>query len=213
MPPRWRTLAFGPLELTLVLVAAVAGTVVSRAQRDGAATRDVEREAHARVRAVWDAERRFHEAKRLDADGDGTPEYGGLSDLVRAGLLSGEPLRDADGEYLELPGYRLEVLRAHRVDKVGRALFVRGPTGVDPALSAQVVAVVATPRVDRQPGHRGFYKDASGREWVAEGVLEPDVDVRFPPPAFELRNDVEPDQLDSPIWRRPLGEPGIVGRK
>ena len=132
---------------------------------------------------------------------------------MKAGLLEGTPVADGDGEYLELPGYRLEVLRAHRVDKTGRALFVRGPTGVDPALSAQVVAVVATPRVDRVPGHRGFYKDAAGREWVAEGVLEPDVDVTFPPPGFELRDDVETEQTDGPIWRRPLGEPGVKGRK
>lgn len=213
MPQRWRTLAFGPLELTLVLVVGVTGVVVSRAHDEGVVTRDVEQAAHARVRAVWDAERRFLDAKRLDADGDGTPEYGGLSDLAQAGLLDGTPRTDAEGEYLELPGYRLEVLRAHRVDKVGRALFVRSPTGVDPALSAQVVAVVATPRVDRFSGHRGFYKDAAGREWVAEGVLEPDVDVRFAPPGFELRADVESDQPDSPIWRRPLGEPGVVGRK
>ncbi len=213
MPPRWRSLAFGPLELTLVLVAGTAALVVSRAYDDGSAARDVETTARERVRTVWDAERRFRDGKRLDADGDGTAEFGGLSDLARAGLLEGTPRTDGDGEYLELPGYRLEVLRAHRVDKTGRALFVRGPTGVDPALSAQVVAIVATPRIDRVSGHRGFYKDAAGREWEAEGVLEPDVDVTFPPPGFELRGDVETEQADGPIWRRPLGEPGVAGRK
>jgi len=213
MPPRWRSLAFGPLELTLVLVAGTAALVVARAYEDGSGARAVETVARDRVRAVWDAQRRFLEGKRLDADGDGTAEFGGLSDLARAGLLEGTPRTDGDGEYLELPGYRLEVLRAHRVDKTGRALFVRSPTGVDPALSAQVVAIVATPRVDRVSGHRGFYKDAAGREWEAEGVLEPDVDVTFPPPGFELRADVETEQVDGPIWRRPLGEPGVKGRK
>lgn len=213
MPPRWRTLAFGPLELTLVLVAGAGAVVGSRALDQGAAARTVEQVARDRVRAVWEAERRFRADKRLDADGDGTSEYGGLSDLHRAGLLGGPVRSDGDAEYLEVPGYRIEVLRAHRVDKAGRALFVRGPTGVDPALSAQIVAVVAVPRVDRVPGHRGFYKDALGREWEAEGVLEPDVDVTFPPPGFELRADVESEQLDGPIWRRPLGEPGVTGRK
>jgi hypothetical protein len=162
-----------------------------------------EERALALVRRLGAAEEAFKAAARLDHNGDGMPEFGGLEDLVAAGLVDGPVERDEVGPRLDLEGYRVEILLPSGVDPGGRRLLARRPDLADPRVSAHQFAVVAMPIREGPRALRGFYLDAVGQLYVAEGVYDPDREPYAPPPPLELREDKdEGGAAQGPVWRR-----------
>jgi len=202
MPVRSRSLRFGLLEA--VLLASVAGgtAIVLASREDGLAVVAREQAVLGEVAAVEGAQATFRAAGRRDDDGDGTPEYGSLEDLVAAGLVAGPVLRDADGPHLRRGSYRLEVLLPTATLPTGQRELGRGGRAVDPKLSAATFAVVAMPVRGEARVLRSFYVDGAGYAFTAEGVNEADRDPTVPPPQRELRGDDERGgHEDGPIWR------------
>ena len=200
MPIRHRSLRFGPLEgvaLASLLVAAAAWA----APRPGVKA-EIRREerALALVRTVAAAEQAFLEKKSLDANGDGKPEYGPLSALVNAGVLSAPLRSDAAGTFLEESGYRIEVLLPTGPLPGGGTSLARSSERADPVLSARVFAVVGLPQAG---GRRALYLDMTGRLYQAEGVNDDEGKAARAFPTRVLEREDEDLKDGSTIWHRP----------
>ncbi|MBL9087480.1 MAG: hypothetical protein JNM10_10085 [Planctomycetia bacterium] len=202
MPVRSRSLRFGVLEAVLLASVAGGAAIVLASREDGLAVVEREQAVLADVAALERAEGEFRAAGRRDDDGDGTPEYGSLEDLVAAGLVPGPVLRDLDGPHLRRGSYRLEVLLPSATLPTGEREWGRGGSAVDPKLAAATFAVVARPVRGEARVLRSFYVDGAGYAFTAEGVNEADRDPTVPPPQRELRGDDERGgHEDGPIWR------------
>jgi len=200
MAARARSLRFGTMEAVLVLAVATAAALVWlpwHATIDRKADEDAALEA---VRRVAAAQTVFRERRLLDADGDGTAEYGTLADLAKARLVSDAVLTDEEAPHLEIGGYRLEVLRPERLERSGRARWTRGDGRVDPSLAPHRFAVTAIPRRGADRGLRSFYLDAEGHFYAAEGVQDADRDPSRAPPSRELL-DAREEVGEGPVWR------------
>ena len=209
MPTRFRRLWFGPLEALIVIAFGTAGFLVWRTTQEAQDVIARETRARTAVRALWESEMAFRTSRRLDADRNGVAEFGSLDDLGAAGLVSGALKRDAQGPFLEVEGYRLEILLPERIDASRRRNFARPGEHPDPRLSEVAFAAVARPAAGGPKALRTFYLDADQRAYVAEGVYDPDRDASPPLPVIELREPKEDSSNEGPIWRRtPFPGPG-----
>jgi hypothetical protein len=198
---RQRALRFGTLGVVTVLALAggVAWTLSPRRGAREMAGR--EREALATLRELLAAETAFQAGAKLDRDRDGVAEFGDLEDLARAGLSVRTPVRDAAGPWLDVAGYRVEVLLPALLERSGRVLLVRSGAGADPVLAARQFAAVATPRADVPSGLRALYLDSAGRLWEAEGVCEGTRDAFHGPPTHALAEEEEIPREGGAVWR------------
>jgi len=202
MPVRHRSLRFGLLEAVVLGSILAGGALVARALKDADAVIGREEAALAFVRRIGAMEATFKESRRLDRNGDGQPEYGSLEDLHRADLLEAAPRTDAAGPHLVIEGYRVEVLLPTEADPTGRRVLTRLPGRADGRLAAQQFVVVAVPSGEGR-ALRGWYLDAQGWLYGAEGVYDPDRDPTSPPPRLELREERDEGGTDDgPFWRR-----------
>jgi hypothetical protein len=195
---RWKALRFGPLEAVAVLSLSVAA-VAWAAPRPGIRERIAREErAAGLVLRVAAAERAFLARKVLDADGDGRAEYGTLLDLARAGLLDRTPRSDAQGDHLEESGYRIEVLLPGGPMRGGGTALARSREKADPALAADLFAVVCLPTAGA--GLRATYVDAAGRIYDAEGISDDEGAAVRTFPARVLLAEEEDLKDGSTVW-------------
>jgi hypothetical protein len=203
VPLRHRSLRLGVLEVVVLVAFLVGAALVVRGFRDADAVIAREEAALRWVRHLGAREAAFRDAHRLDRNGDGQAEFGGLDDLRAAGLLDRATVTDEEGPFLPLEGYRIEVLLPAETDAAGRRTLTGRPERADARLAAQQFAVVARPRRGGPRALRSFYLDAQGWLYAAEGVYDPDRDPCAPPPRLELREERDAGGTeDGPVWRR-----------
>jgi len=200
MAARARSLRFGTMEAVLLLAFATAAALVGLPWHATIDRQADEAAALEAVRRVAAAEITFRARHLLDADGDGTAEYGTLTDLSQATLVPDAIVADDEAPHVRVGGYRLEILRPERLERDGRARWTRGRGRVDPALAAHAFAVTAIPRRGADRGLRSFYLDAAGRLYAAEGVQDADRDPSRAPPTREL-HDAREEVGQGPVWR------------
>lgn len=202
MPVRHRSLRFGTLEVVLVASLLGGAYVVAASERSARDVIGREEQGLATLRGLLDAERRFLAKTLRDDDHDGKGEFGSLDDLVAAGLWEGPVTRDADVAFTVRGPYRYEVLLPGGVHPTGVKTLVEGHRGVDARLASATVAVVALPHAAGPRVLRGFYLDAAGYGYVAEGVYAADRDPTAPAPRVELREEKDRGgRDDGPNWR------------
>ena len=208
MAVRSRSLRLGILELALLAAAGAGVAVVASSDDDARRLIERERRAYAFVERVAAAERAFRAAGTRDLDRDGRPEYGTLADLEQGTVDLGRRQQDADGDYLAIEGYRVEVLLPTGLERSART-WGRSTVAADAQLASQTFAVVALPLRDGPRVLRGFYLDGDGYAYVAEGVYAADGDPTIAPPRVEMRKQKEVGGHDQGgVWRSWLRPPG-----
>ena len=201
MAVRYRALRFGVPEAA-ILASLCAGVLLVAGSRPSVRrTLAREEKALAAVRETAKAEHEFVARRLRDSNGDKAFEYGGLSELASAGLLSRPVVPDPGGAYVDVEGYRLEVLLPQGLDRATRVALAGSAGTPEPVLSARQFAVVAIPRRGAVSGLRAFYLDAEDRLYEAEGVCDVVGDPHQPPPAHLLTSEEEDLGNGGPVWR------------
>ncbi len=155
---------------------------------------DFEEQALARLEAVSEAARRFHEREG---------RYGTARELAETALIDATWLAP-DGSIVS-PRYRIDVLLPNGMSPSG---FLRMAPAVPEAtqdrLATQHYAVVARPWGEERTGHRTFYVDERGEVNVSEGVADVGGGVGVVLPEFHLGQSKLGD-VSGLRWR-PLAE-------
>src|SRR5438132_871607 len=207
MAVRHRSLRFGVPEVAILSSLCAGAFLVAGARPAVRRTIAREEKALAAVRETAKAEHEFVARRLRDQNGDKAFEYGSLSDLEAAGLLGRPVVPGPDGAYVDVEGYRLEVLLPQGLDRATRVALSGSAGTPDPVLSARQFAVVAIPRRGAVSGLRGFYLDAENRLYEAEGVCDVVGEAHQPPPAHLLTSEEEDLGNGGPVWR-PRGSGG-----
>jgi hypothetical protein len=205
MPSRHRALRFGTLQVAVLAVGAVWTAVVWMPWRESRGMISREEAALTHLRRLAEAESTFRTQRRLDADHDGTPEYGSLEELAGAGLLPSPLVRPAPGStdlpHLETDGYRYEVLLPSAAESSLPMALARAGQPRPPGLAHRYFAVVAIPDPSPSAPRRAFYLDSAGRLYVGEGVTDADRDPVVPVPTHAFDRDATDPRAPGPIWR------------
>lgn len=168
------------LPILVILAALAAIFVVVGRERDVARERVVyEDRAFESLRALAEAQRRFHEQ---------AGRYGWAGELEAAGLLRGLTLEDRDGyRAVVSPRYRLDVLLPFTVAPGNLIRIATRDQGhANRQLEREHFVVIARPWGDALTGFRTYYIDSRGNTLISEGVSDVASRARRPLPDFMI---------------------------